>query len=299
MPDIPSTALALKDTQNPELAPARFREATDIANICREIVLKRSKEIGDRQYVQVEGWTSIAVAHGCMATIREGSVQEIFGADGKVIGTKAYAEVVRQLDGKVLSGAEGFVGADEPLWYGGEDFWYNRDTQKEEVYIRRKRPAFAIRAMAQTRGISRACRTAFSHVVVLMNAGLSTTPAEEMGVDDDEINPLIASNGPAKHTEKPVDKEEPEKKAEIPVGELADLEKQFESGRWEKVKVHFAQNAGRPLAELPNEIILWYAFKWNGSMKGKPPSQDDKILRAACNVAVRERGLKNPDATNG
>jgi hypothetical protein len=43
-----------------------------------------------------------------------------------------------------------------------------------------KRPDYAIRAMAQTRAISRACRSAFAHVVVMMNAGLETTPAEEM-----------------------------------------------------------------------------------------------------------------------
>jgi hypothetical protein len=42
--------------------------------------------------------------------------------------------------------------------------------------------------MAQTRAISRACRSAFAHVVVMMDAGLSTTPAEEvpLGGFDDE-----------------------------------------------------------------------------------------------------------------
>src|SRR3546814_8677098 len=34
--------------------------------------------------------------------------------------------------------------------------------------------------MAQTRAISRACRSAFAHVVVMMKAGLETTPAEEI-----------------------------------------------------------------------------------------------------------------------
>jgi hypothetical protein len=37
--------------------------------------------------------------------------------------------------------------------------------------------------MAQTRAISRACRSAFAHVVVMMNAGLSTTPAEEVPME--------------------------------------------------------------------------------------------------------------------
>jgi hypothetical protein len=43
-----------------------------------------------------------------------------------------------------------------------------------------KRPMFARRAMAQTRAISRACRSAFAHVVILIDRSLGTTPAEEM-----------------------------------------------------------------------------------------------------------------------
>jgi len=68
--------------------------------------------------------------------------------------------VVRVADGKLLVQAEGFVGDDEQTWA--------------------KRPMFARRAMAQTRAISRACRSAFAFVVTLMDAGLETTPAEEM-----------------------------------------------------------------------------------------------------------------------
>jgi hypothetical protein len=45
--------------------------------------------------------------------------------------------------------------------------------------IHPRRYDYAIRAMAQTRGISRVCRSAFAHVVVLIDAELSTTPAEE------------------------------------------------------------------------------------------------------------------------
>ena len=60
-----------------------------------------------------------------------------------------------------LATAEGFVGDDEKTWAS--------------------RNEFARRAMAQTRAISRACRSAFAFVVVMMDAGLETTPAEEMG----------------------------------------------------------------------------------------------------------------------
>ena len=49
------------------------------------------------------------------------------------------------------------------------------------------RPTYAKRAMCQTRAISRACRSAFAHIVVLIDKSLSTTPAEEVphgGFDD-------------------------------------------------------------------------------------------------------------------
>jgi len=41
--------------------------------------------------------------------------------------------------------------------------------------------------MAQTRSISRACRSAFAHVVVMMQAGLETTPAEEVQGDEPSV----------------------------------------------------------------------------------------------------------------
>jgi hypothetical protein len=46
-----------------------------------------------------------------------------------------------------------------------------------------KRDEYAKRAMAQTRAISRACRSAFAFVVTMMDAGLETTPAEEVPQD--------------------------------------------------------------------------------------------------------------------
>src|SRR3546814_16249625 len=72
-----------------------------------------------------------------------------------------------------------------------------------------KRADYAIRAMAQTRAITRACRSAFAHVVVMIDADLATTSAEEVpdggfidvtpepkaetnsgGMPDDEFNRL-------------------------------------------------------------------------------------------------------------
>lgn len=144
-----------------------YRASTNAAEICREIVVATATTIQGKSYVTVEGWQAIAVAHGCSAASRD--VERVDG------GVRAIGEVRRMSDGVVIATAEGFVGEDEPVWYGGEvtDKW-------GKTKVHQKRADYAIRAMAQTRAISRACRSAFAHVVVMMKAGLATTPAEEV-----------------------------------------------------------------------------------------------------------------------
>jgi hypothetical protein len=170
-------ALAVtSNTSNVDL----YRASTDAANLCKAIVIETALVIQDRKYVRVEGWQAIAVAHGCTASAR--AVERIDG------GVRAIGEIRRMSDGAVIAEAEGFVGEDEPTWYGGiveKDEWVGpkgnrRKTGNKIQTTLPRRPDYAIRAMAQTRAISRACRSAFAHVVVMMNAGLSTTPAEEV-----------------------------------------------------------------------------------------------------------------------
>jgi hypothetical protein len=151
---------------------ALYRTSTNAAGLCKEIVVATARNIQGRKYVQVEGWQAIAIAHGCAAS--SGEVTKTEEGGYSAIGT------VRRMDtGSIVATAEGYVGPDEPTWFGGPS----------NGKILPKRPDYAIRAMAQTRAISRACRSAFAHVVVMMNAGLSTTPAEEVppgGFDQDE-----------------------------------------------------------------------------------------------------------------
>ena len=130
-----------------------MRRATDVAGVSRDIVMKTAITIQGRKYVKVEGWQAIAIAHGCVASSRD--VERVDS------GFRAIGEVRRINDGTVLATAEGFVGDDEVKTWG-------------------QRPEYAKRAMAQTRAISRACRSAFAHVVVLIDSNLSTTPAEEV-----------------------------------------------------------------------------------------------------------------------
>lgn len=175
-------ALVPIQTTNAEV----YKASTDAAGLCKEIVVASALDIQGRKYVRVEGWQAIAIAHGCT-----GSAREVEVVDG---GVRAIGEIRRMSDGAVIAEAEGFVGEDEPTWYGGEVVSYGKKKTLP------KRPDYAIRAMAQTRAISRACRSAFAHVVVMMNAGLSTTPAEEVpldGFDDAPRNVTPEKTAPA------------------------------------------------------------------------------------------------------
>jgi len=131
-----------------------IRQATDVAGACRAIVKETCQRIGQKDYVRVEGWQAIAVAHGCVASARD--VERLED------GYRCIGEVKRMDNGQVISSAEGFLGDDEKMWF--------------------ERPTYAKRAMVQTRAISRACRSAFAHIVVLIDSKLSTTPAEEIPV---------------------------------------------------------------------------------------------------------------------
>jgi hypothetical protein len=151
---------------------AYHRQATDVAGVCKDIVHQTAQSIGGRKYVRVEGWQAIATAHGCVASARD--VEKIEG------GWRAIGEVRRMDTGSVIATAEGFLGTDEPVWA--------------------KRPEYAKRAMAQTRAISRACRSAFAHVVVLIGGGLETTPAEEVPAEGFGDGPRVITHTP--HTYK-------------------------------------------------------------------------------------------------
>ena len=147
---------------------ANIKVSTDVAGACKEIVTRSAVKIQNKKYVPVEGWMAIATAHGC----------NLSATDVKQIdeGISARGIVRRITDGLILGEAEGFVGEDEKIWQA--------------------RPLYARRAMAQTRAMSRAARSVFAHVVVLMDAGLSTTPAEEMGhepTEERDVTPPPAS----------------------------------------------------------------------------------------------------------
>jgi hypothetical protein len=154
--------IVLRPDQNVQLA-------RDVAVVCKAIVSQTVQEIRGKKHIKVEGWQAIAAAHGCALSAT--NVEKIEG------GYRATGQVRRGHDGVVIAEAQGFVGDDETDWA--------------------KRPVFARRAMAQTRAMSRAARSAFAYVVVLMDAGLSTTPAEEMEFAAPEEKVVNANPNPA------------------------------------------------------------------------------------------------------
>ena len=144
------TAIAVIEPNNPQSVVTRG-QAT--ANACRQIVLKCSMQLQGKTYIKAEGWQALAAS--CGYSPRIGTVEELSNGD-----IRAVCDLVRLSDGEIVASAEGYLGVDESTWA--------------------RRPRYARRAMAQTRATSRACRSALAWIVPLLDAGLETTPAEEI-----------------------------------------------------------------------------------------------------------------------
>lgn len=216
-------------------ALANSRAATDAAGVCREIVTKTAQTIQGRRYVRVEGWQAIANAFGCVASA--GDVRRVDG------GIAAVGQVRRVADGALIASAEGFVGDDEKTWAG--------------------RSEFARRAMAQTRAISRACRSAYAFIVVLMDAGLETTPAEEMSHDAGpvEYRPRMAPAADQAGKRSPVENARLAISRARTMVELDEIGRRIAERRDEGV---FGPQAARELAGMVNERAEMLGFEAGG-----------------------------------
>lgn len=233
---------------------AHIRQATDVAGACREIVKATAQRIGQKDYVRVEGWQSIAVAHGCVASARD--VERVED------GWRCIGEVRRMDTGQVIATAEGFLGDDEEMWA--------------------KRPTYAKRAMCQTRAISRACRSAFAHVVVLIDRNLSTTPAEEVpfgGFEEKQLN---------------TDKYE-EPPAEVIKEITAQLvaEKKTNDSEIKDMVVGFGKYKGQTVRQIArsSEGFSWLMWLSEQPLKNAPdgqPYKKDLQLRAVIKAVIEE-----------
>lgn len=143
-----------------EISPSQYlAKSTQMANVLAGVIKGKNLYVvlGGKAYVTVEAWTLLANMLGVHPIVRETS--EIEDHEGNR-GWQARVEVFNS------QGA--LIGAGESMCCRGEKNWANRDD-------------YALRAMAQTRAISRALRNPLGFVVKL--AGYEPTPAEEMAIE--------------------------------------------------------------------------------------------------------------------
>jgi hypothetical protein len=165
--------------------------AKELAKIVKDNHL--SRPIQGREYVYVEGWSTMGAMLGVMP--REVTTNRL--EDGSY---EATVELIRITDGAVIGRASALVGMDEkdnrgkPTW--GSRFEYAR------------------RSMAITRATGKAYRLGFSWIMGL--AGYAPTPAEEMDAVDGEFREVSENNKPAEGTQSPTTEKSPSEKKPAP-----------------------------------------------------------------------------------
>lgn len=157
-----STALAVREDAN--LAPTslfaamrpaeKVAYAAEIATALKGVLVAQGlvTKIRNSEHVRVEGWQTAAALCGISARVAWTKALD----DGS--GWVAHAEAVRIENGVVVGAGDGMCSRAESSWKSRDDF--------------------ALRAMAQTRAVSRALRGVLAFIIVL--AGYEATPAEEM-----------------------------------------------------------------------------------------------------------------------
>jgi len=215
-------ALALVEQPGEAKPSTLMKRATDVAAVCETVVAKLALDLkGDgKKYIPVEGWATIAAAYGCAPSIREVVEEDR--------GIRAIAELKRA-DGTVVATAEGYCGLDEPMWAN--------------------RALYARRGMAQTRAISRVCRTAFAFVVTLMKDKYETTPAEEIprGKGADVVDVQAQPSAPGKP--------QPE--------------------RTQATRVRFGKSKGKHLCDIEDDDLQWQLSAAQKSVDANDPKWAD------------------------
>ena len=134
----------------------------------------------------------------------------------------------------------------------------------------------------------RACRSAFAHVVVMMNAGLATTPAEE-----------VPAGG--FHDDAPAAIEQPrQQQRQAPVAE-AEREPRI-SDEQRQVLMDLAVSVGVSSPDRPNvdrlAVRLRQLFVPSSAESFASSSDSPKLSRSAVVVALESRMAKRSSASN-
>lgn len=137
-----------------DLGPAQMvQAAAEVANVLKDVIKKQglASNIGGKEYVKVEGWSTL----GCFLGIlpREREVREL--EDGSY---EAVVELYNLKTGQVVGQGSALCSVDEKRWRGADKY--------------------ARRSMAITRATGKAYRLGFSWIMTL--SGYEATPAEEM-----------------------------------------------------------------------------------------------------------------------
>ncbi len=131
--------------------------AQDVAKIVKENGLSKRFGSSPKEHVFVEGWLTISRVNNEAPHSKVEAVEH--HGDYEVIKARAW---ITDASGSVVSEADGYCSNEEANWRG--------------------KPFYARASMAQTRAIGKAMR--LRHAWVMVMAGFSPTPAEEMdGVD--------------------------------------------------------------------------------------------------------------------
>lgn len=143
--------------------------AQDVAKIVKDNGLAKRFGSSPKEHVFVEGWLTISRVNNEAPHAKVESVET--HGEFEVIKARAW---ITDASGTVVSEADGYCSSEEQNWKG--------------------KPFYARASMAQTRAIGKAMR--LRHAWVMVMAGFSPTPAEEM--TEDMAAPSVPTPAPAK-----------------------------------------------------------------------------------------------------
>lgn len=157
-----------------------LKQHQEVAKLLMEFVEKQKlyQQIGNKRHIYIEAWQFCGHFYGITAKERhtEAYVDELTGA----AGFKSTADVVLIARDQVISSASALCLNNETNWDMRPKYEYENGNRQKVGDVRV--PSQQLASMSQTRAASKALSNVLRFVVVL--AGFSTTPAEEMTGDE-------------------------------------------------------------------------------------------------------------------
>lgn len=231
--------------------------ASEMAGTLANVIRSQSLAVNlkGKEYVQVEGWTTLATMLG--VTAREVQTTE---TDGIYTST---VELVRMSDGAVISRASAECGAPDETDRYGKPIWSAR-------------PRYARRSMAQTRATGKACRLAFSWIMRL--AGYEATPAEEMQfLAEEQPTGAQRPSRTAAHTAAHTGAPQPARQSEAPTQQPTQAQQQprISSAQHKRLEARINE-----LGLDRERVKRWCASRWQvGHFPDLSPAQYDELDR--------------------